>query len=88
MKFLKEDINILTTLIETLSKNIKNLKNISYQDISKYISINEEDLKNIQLVLKAKYEANLSVDLTTTQLEMIKKIMEELVEKKDTLTET
>ena len=85
---LKEDINILTTLIETLSKDIKNLKDISYQDISKYISINEEDLKNIQLVLKAKYEANLSVDLTTTQLEMVKKIMEELVEKKDTLTET
>ncbi len=85
---LKEDINILTTMIETLSKDIKNLKDISYQDISKYISINEEDLKNIQLVLKAKYEANLSVDLTTTQLEVIKKILEELVEKKDTLTET
>ena len=36
---LKEDINKLTTLIETLSKDIKNLKVISYQDISKYISI-------------------------------------------------
>ena len=40
---LKEDINILTTMIETLSKDIKNLKDISYQDISKYISIKEED---------------------------------------------
>ena len=85
---LKEDINKLTTLIETLSKDIKNLKDISYQDISKYISIKEEDLKNINLVLKAKYEFNLSVDLTSTQLEIIKKILEELVEKKKSLVET
>lgn len=85
---LKEDINKLTTLIETLSKDIKNLKDISYQDISKYISIKEEDLKNINLVLKAKYEFNLSVDLTSTQLEIIKKILEELVEKKNLLVET
>ncbi len=85
---LKEDINKLATLIETISKDIKNIKDISYQDISKYISINEVDLKNIQLVLKAKYEFNLSVDLTTTQLEVIKKILEELVEKKNILTET
>lgn len=85
---LKEDINKLATLIETISKDIKNIKDISYQDISKYISINEVDLKNIQLVLKAKYEFNLSVDLTTTQLEVIKKTLEELVEKKNILTET
>lgn len=85
---LKEEINKLTILIETLSKDIKNLKDINYQDISKYISIKEEDIKNIQLVLKAKYEFNLSVDLTTTQLETIKKILEELVEKKNLLVET
>ena len=85
---LKEDINKLTALIETLSKDIKNLKDISYQDISKYISIKEEDLKNINLVLKAKYEFNLSVDLTSTQLELIKKVIEELVEKKKSLVET
>ena len=85
---LKEDINKLTALIETLSKDIKNLKDISYQDISKYISIKEEDLKNINLVLKAKYEFNLSVDLTSTQLEIIKKVIEELVEKKKSLVET
>ena len=85
---LKKDINKLTTLIETLSKDIKNLKDISYQDISKYIPIKEEDLKNINLVLKAKYEFNLSVDLTTTQLDIIKKIIEALVEKKKSLVET
>ena len=85
---LKEDINKLTALIEALSKDIKNLKDISYQDISKYISIKEEDLKNLNLVLKAKYEFNLSVNLTSTQLEFIKRIIEELVEKKKSLVET
>ena len=40
---LKEDINKLTALIETLSKDIKNLKDISYHEISKYIPIKEED---------------------------------------------
>ena len=85
---LKEDINKLTNLIEILSKDIKNIKNLQYQDISNYVSIKEEDLNNIKLVLKAKYEANLSVDLTTTQLEVVKKLIEELVEKKDSLVET
>lgn len=84
---LKEEINKLTNLIEILSKDIKNTKNLQYQDISNYVSIKEEDLNNIKLVLKAKYEANLSVDLTTTQLEVVKKIIEELVEKKDSLVE-
>lgn len=69
---LKEDINKLTNLIEILSKDIKNIKDLQYQDISNYVSIKEEDLNNIKLVLKAKYEANLSVDLTTTQLEVVK----------------
>ena len=85
---LKEDINKLTNLIEILSKDIKNIKELQYQDISNYVSIKEEDLNNIKLVLKAKYEANLSVDLTTTQLEVVKKLIEELVEKKDSLVET
>ena len=49
---LKEDINKLTALIEAFSKDIKNLKDISYQDISKDISIKDEDLKNLNLVLK------------------------------------
>lgn len=52
---LKEDINKLTALIETLSKDIKNLKDISYQDISKYISIKEEDLKNINRPVRQGY---------------------------------
>ena len=84
---LKEDINKLTNLIEILNKDIKNIKDLQYQDISNYISIKEEDLNNIKLVLKAKYEANLAVDLTSTQLEFIKKLIEELVEKKDSLVE-
>ena len=85
---LKEDINKLTNLIEILNKDIKNIKDLQYQDISNYISIKEEDLNNIKLVLKAKYEANLAVDLTSMQLETIKKLIEELVEKKDSLAET
>lgn len=84
---LKEEINKLTNLIEILNKDIKNIKDLQYQDINNYVSIKEEDLKNIQLVLKAKYEANLAVDLTSTQLEFIKKLIEELVEKKDLLVE-
>ena len=85
---LKEEINKLTNLIEILNKDIKNIKDLQYQDISNYISIKEEDLNNIKLVLKAKYEANLAVDLTSMQLETIKKLIEELVEKKDSLAET
>ena len=85
---LKEEINKLTNLIEILNKDIKNIKDLQYQDISNYISIKEEDLNNIKLVLKAKYEANLAVDLTSMQLETIKKLIEELVEKKDSLVET
>lgn len=84
---LKEEINKLTNLIEILSKDIKNIKNLQYQDISNYVSIKEEDLNNIKLVLKAKYEANLAVDLTSIQLETVKKMIEELVEKKDSLIE-
>ena len=85
---LKEDINKLTTLIEMLNKDIKNIKDLQYQDISNYVSIKEAELKSIQLVLKAKYEANLAVDLTSTQLEVVKRLIEELVEKKDSLVET
>ena len=55
---LKNEINKLNTLISLLSKEFKNLKDLNYQDISNYISLKEQDLKNVQLVLKAKYDAN------------------------------
>lgn len=82
---LKHEINNLITLIDLLSKDIKNIKDLNYQDISNYISLNEEDFKKIQLVLKAKYDANLPVNLTSSQLELIKNILKELKDKKDLL---
>lgn len=85
---IKKEIDKLTSLIEMLSKDIKNIKDLEYQYISNYVSIKEEELKNIKLVLKAKYEANLVVDLTTTQLETVKKLIEELLEQKNSLVET
>lgn len=85
---LKNEINKLNTLISLLSKEFKNLKDLNYQDISNYISLKEQDLKNVQLVLKAKYDANLPVNLTVTQLELIKNILKELEDKQELLIKT
>ena len=85
---LKNEINKLNTLISLLSKEFKNLKDLNYQDISNYISLKEQDLKNVQLVLKAKYDANLPVNLTATQLELIKNILKELKDKQELLIKT
>ena len=85
---LKNEINKLNTLISLLSKEFKNFKDLNYQDISNYISLKEQDLKNVQLVLKAKYDANLPVNLTVTQLELIKNILKELEDKQELLIKT
>ncbi len=84
---IKERIEKVTTLIEVISKDIKNIKDLNYEDISDITFIKEEDLKNIQIVLKAKYEVNLPVELTKPQLEIINNLIKDLTEKRNLLIE-
>lgn len=85
---LNNEVTKLTNLISLLSKEFKNLKDLNYQDISNYISLKEQDLKNVQLVLKAKYDANLPVNLTATQLELIKNLLKDLKDKQELFIKT